>query len=141
MDVIILDGDTALFHGASFGGAIVTPSPGTMVATGSATVSGASICVEGDEGSVSVPGNSYITASHTIPGAGTLTIDSLGVEQVAMFTKDNGTLVILLGAVFNAKFTVDTPAQVPGSPPVPDATPSYMGTGNFVTSNLLVMGT
>jgi hypothetical protein len=50
--------------------------------------------------------------------------------------------VLLKGSTFTAKFQVTVPAQVVSGPTtVPDATPSYSGSGQFITTNLQVKGT
>jgi len=51
----------------------------------------------------------------------------------------DGTAVILKGSTFTAKFEVQSPAQQPtGGGPVPDSTPSYTGSGQFITTNVLL---
>ncbi len=135
-DLVLIDGDLAIFE-PTFGAAIVVPLPGTLTGSGPATLGGKPICVEGDEGSVSVPGCLYSTAQYSIPGVGTLSISGLAGDQVATKTRSGGTAVMLKGGQFNAAFAVDAPAMqpVPGSSPVPDATPDYSGSGSFVTTN------
>lgn len=136
MDFILIDGDKAKFNNL-FGLAVVDVQDGTLTASGFATIGGAKICVEGDEASVRVSGCGYTTPTHTIKGAGDITIDSLGPDQVASQTTSEGTPVMLVGSLFTAKFSVTSPAQqpVPGSSPVPDAAPSYVGNGTFETQN------
>ena len=137
-DFIIIDGDTAMFLPA-FGAAVVVVQPGTITGSGPATHDGTSLCVEGDESSVSVPGCMYMTPQYSIPGTGTLSIDSLASDQVATKTKTGDTALLLKGSQFNAKFEVQSPAQQPPpgtSPPIPDATPSYSGNGMFITTNV-----
>jgi hypothetical protein len=140
-DFIVVDGDQAQFS-PSFGAATVVVQPGTLTASGPATLNGSKVCIDGDEASVSVAGCSYITGSHPIPGTGTLEIESLAGDQVATKTKSGSTYVMLVGSTFTAKFTVQSPAQQPTSAgPVPDATPQYSGTGNFITTNTKFKGT
>lgn len=140
-DFIVLDGDTVQFL-PTFGAAVVVVQPGTMQGSGPATLDGKTVCVEGDEQNVSVPGCMYITPQYSIPGTGTLAIDSLAGDQVAGKTQTGDTPVMLKGGQFTAKFEVQSPAQQPTSgPPVPDATPSYSGNGIFVTSNTKFQGT
>ena len=134
-DIIIVDGDIVTFN-AAFGIATITPIPGTMSGSGDATVGGSAVCLEGDEGNVSVT-TAYLTSSHSVPGAGTLTIDSLGSDQLSSTTK-NGSKLILKGSTFNAKFEVSAPAQTTSSPPVTDTTTSYTGTGSFTSMNTTV---
>ena len=140
-DYLLLDGDKAIFT-PSFGAATVVVQPGTLTASGPATVNGKKVCVAGDEKSVSVAGCSYMTPSHPIPGTGTLEIASLAGDQTAQKTKSGSTLVLLVGSSFTAKFSVQSPAQQPAppGPPVPDSTPQYSGTGTFTTTNTKFKG-
>jgi hypothetical protein len=92
--------------------------------------------VEGDEASVVVAGAVYFTPSFPMPGAGTLTIESLGPDQKAQKGKSGGRVFILRGSKFRARFQVNAPATAPsGGGPVPDQTPVYSGTGSFITTN------
>jgi len=142
-DYILIDGDTASFM-PTFGAATVVVQPGTPSASGPATLNGSALCVEGDEGSVSVPGCMYMTPQYSIPGTGTLSIDSLAGDQVAEKTRTGGTAVMLKGSTFTAKFEVQSPAmQPPPGPgsPIPDSTTSYSGSGSFITTNTKLKGT
>jgi len=137
-DFVLIDGDQVLFLPA-FTPAIVVVQPGKLAGSGPATIGGKAMAVDGDESKVSVPGCSYITASHPIPGVGTLKIQSLAGNQKATKTQTGGKKVLLKGAMFTAKFEVQSPAQqpTPGGP-VPDATPQYSGQGQFLTTNTKV---
>ncbi len=141
-DFILIDGDIAMFIPA-FGAAVVVVQPGTLTASGPATVNGKKMCIDGDESSVEVPGCMYISGGFVIPGTGTLKISALAGNQVAKHTNTGGTAVMLKGAQFTAKFEVQSPAQQPAppGPPVPDAAPSYTGNGLFITTNVKVTGT
>jgi hypothetical protein len=140
-DYIIIDGDMAVFQ-PTFGAATVVVAPGTITGSGPPSFDGKPACVEGDEGSVSVPGCMYMTSQYSIPGVGTLEIDSLAGDQVASKSTADGTAFILKGGDFNAKFTVQSPAMQPTSgPPVPDSSPDYSGSGSFVTTNTKWQGT
>jgi hypothetical protein len=134
MDLIVIDGDAAVFE-AQFGAAMVDVQDGTMVGSGHGTIDGAPICVEGDEASVIVGPVPYSTPTHSTKGAGLLTIDSLGSDQLASQTTTGDAKVILVGTKFNAKFAVSVPAQQPGTPPVPDNNTEYAGFGSFETAN------
>ena len=139
-DYILTTGDMAMFK-PSFGAATVVPLPGTLSGSGKGSVGGKTICVEGDEGNVTVPGCMYQTPQYSIPGVGTLSIDSLASDQKAQKTSSGGKKVLLKGGDFNAKFEVSSPAMQPTSgPPVPDSTPSYSGNGSFVTTNVRAKG-
>lgn len=135
-DFILVDGDTVVFLPA-FGAAIVAVQPGKLKASGTAKLSGKKICLDGDEKQVEVMGCSYVSGGFVIPGTGTLKIAALAPNQTTKKTK-NGKPVMLKGAMFTAKFEVQSPAQQPAppGPPVPDPAPMYSGQGNFVTTNM-----
>ncbi len=134
-DYVLIDGDLVSFD-PSFGAATVVVAPGELAGSGPATVDGKGVCVEGDEVEVEVPGCMYMTPVYCIPGTGTLKIDALAGDQVAEKTQSGGTAVLLVGSSFTAVFEVQSPAQQPtAAGPVPDASPSYSGTGTFTTSN------
>lgn len=136
-DFILIEGDTVSFL-PTFGAAIVVPQPGKLEGSGPGTLKGKKICVEGDEGKVSVAGCTYMTPQYCIPGSGTLKIDALAGDQKATKTKTGAKAVLLKGQQFTAKFEVQSPAQQPppgpGSP-IPDPTPQYSGNGMFITTN------
>ncbi|MBL8744647.1 MAG: hypothetical protein JNK04_26240 [Myxococcales bacterium] len=133
-DYVLIDGDQAIFNPA-FGAAMVVVQPGQLQASGPATVGDKKWCVEGDEGSVVVRGCVYTTSSHTVPGSGTVEISALAGDQVATKTNNGGKAALLVGSSFTAKFSVQSPAQQPSNPPVPDPTPQYSGSGSFLTTN------
>jgi hypothetical protein len=142
-DFILITGDKAMFNPA-FGAAIVVVQPGNLVGTGKNNIGGKPTGVQGDEKKVIVPGCTYMTPQYSIQGVGTLMIESLGGDQIAKKTKSGGKAVLLKGSTFIAKFQVMVPAQQPPpgpGPPIPYATPQYIGTGNFVTTNMTVKGT
>jgi hypothetical protein len=136
-DFVVIDGDMAQFL-PSFGMATVVVQPGTMRGSGPATKEGKALCLAGDEANLQVPGCTYMTAQHTIPGVGTLGIQALAGDQQTVKTTHQGKALILVGGQFQAKFAVSAPAMQPppglGSP-IPDATPQYSGQGMFVTTN------
>lgn len=141
-DFILVDGDMVNFM-PNFGAAIVVVQPGALQGSGPATVGGKKICVDGDEKNVQVPGCTYMTPQYSIPGTGTITIESLAGNQKAQKTKTGGKNALLKGATFTAKFQVESPAQQPPpgtSPPIPDSTPQYSGQGSFVASNTKFKG-
>lgn len=140
-DSILIHGDQAVFQPA-FGNASVVVAPGLLAATGGATKGGMKLCVSGDELLVMVPGCSYTAGSYSVPGVGTLMIQSLAPDQLAVKTKSAGRPVLLRGSTFTAAFLVQMPAQdVSSSVSIPDSTPQYTGSGSFVTSNLQFLGT
>jgi hypothetical protein len=134
MPVIVVQGDLAIFDPA-FGVATVVVLPGTMTASAQPKA-GTAVCVVGDEKNVLVSGCAYTTATHVTAGMGILSIESLAGDQQAQKTKSGGKAVILAAGQFNAKFQVLVPAQQPAVPsPIPDATPSYSGRGQFQSMN------
>ena len=142
-DFILIDGDLVLFN-PTFGAATVVVQPGTLTGSGKGSFRGKPVCIDGDEGNVSVPGCTYIAGTYSIPGTGTLSIDALGGDQKASKTNSDGKPVLLKGSQFTAKFEVQAPAQQPPkgpSPPVPDSMPSYSGNGSFQTTNTQWKGT
>src|SRR5262249_37420915 len=94
-DYILIDGDKAIFI-PSLGPSTVVVQPGTLKASGPATLNGKKLCVEGDEKSVSEQALSYFTPSYPIPGQGTLKIKSLKSDQTAQKTKSGDKLVLLV---------------------------------------------
>lgn len=138
-DLVIIDGDSVQFL-PTFGAANVVVRPGKISASGSpSSVESKLVCVEGDESSVKVPGCAYATPQYSIPGAGTLKIDSLANDQLSQIASCQDKALILKGNQFNAVFEVQTPAQQPqpSGSPVPDSTPSYSGKGSFINQNTL----
>jgi hypothetical protein len=93
-DFILLDGDKASFL-PIFGVAIVVPKPGTLEGSGPMTLKGKKVCVEGDEGKLSVAGCDYLTPQFCIPGKGTLKISAVAGDQKAKKTKTGGKAVLL----------------------------------------------
>ena len=139
MDLIIITGDQALFD-HFFAPATVVAPPGLISGSGQLSVNSLRVCVEGDEATVVVSGAVYFTPSFPIPGAGTLTIESLGPDQRAKKGKSASRALILKGTKFSARFQVAAPAQVPVTGgTAPDPTPVYFGTGNFITTNTGVL--
>ncbi|MBE9116396.1 hypothetical protein IQ249_10845 [Lusitaniella coriacea LEGE 07157] len=132
-DFILIDSDKVKFNPA-VALATVVVSDGALTGSGKATFKGKKVCVEGDEGNVSVPGCAYTMGSFSTPGTGTLSIDSLGKDQVAMKTKCEGKAMLLKGSLFVAKFAVQQPAIDP-STGSPDPNKEYLGNGTFETNN------
>jgi hypothetical protein len=138
MDFVIITGDQAIFDPA-FAPATVAASPGVITGSAREKVNGLAACAEGDEATVVVAGAVYFTPSFPIPGAGTLTIESLGPDQKAKKAKSSSRALILKGSKFRARFQVAAPAQVTTpTGTTPDPTPIYSGTGSFVTKNARV---
>jgi hypothetical protein len=141
-DLIMVDGDTVTFM-PSFGLATVVPIP-TTISTSAATtkVGSKGPCLEGDEKNVQSAGCLYTTATHTLPGTGTLKIDKLNSDQVTTKTTIEGKKVILKGSTFDAVFEVQAGAKTSSSPPVLDTVTKYSGgKGSFVPTNATVFAT
>jgi Contractile injection system spike tip protein len=134
---VIFDGDQALFL-PTFGAATVTVRPGQLVGTSGMSLAGKKACVIGDALNVTVVGCTYTTSKCSIPGTGTLSIDSLAPNQIAKQTTVGGKALLLQGGSFNARFQVQSAAMQPptglGSP-IPDSTRQYSGTGKFMPKN------
>jgi hypothetical protein len=139
-DSILVHGDLAMFQPA-FGPAVVVIRPGTLQASGAATLMGKKVCVDGDEKKVSVPGCAYVAGAFVTPGTGTLKIQALAPNQKALKTKSGKKAVLLKGGSFIAVFQVQSPAMSTSAPPVSDPAPQYPGTGTFMTTNLKFKGT
>ena len=135
-DFILLTGDKVFFD-PSFGPATVTDlKTGMLQGSASASLEGKKACIEGDEKNVMVQGCPYFTAQYSIPGIGTLKIESLAGDQKAQKTKFNNKPALLKGTNFNAVFDVMAPAQMPPPASTPDSMMKYSGgTGSFVTMN------
>lgn len=133
IDRILLDGDSVTFL-PTFMGAMVTPLPGFIRGSGPAKHQGRKVCVAGDEHSVTVRGCAYLTPAFPLPGIGTLSIAALAPNQTAVQASSGGKKLLRVGAKFQAKFTVTSPALLP---PIgtPDPLPQYLGFGFFVSRN------
>ncbi|MEH2372458.1 hypothetical protein [Nostoc sp.] len=140
LDFILITGDQAIFI-PTFGKAIVVVRPGILTGTGRATVNKKTICIDGDEKKVIVPGCPYTSPPFVTPGVGILSIQSLAINQKARRVKSRGKAVLLKGSMFNAKFQVMVPAIEPSIPPIPDPVPLYTGTGTFMTTNFRAKAT
>jgi hypothetical protein len=141
-DYIIINGDMAVFQ-PSFGAATVVVLPGTILGTSESKLNGSALCVDGDESSVSVPGCAYIAGQYTIPGTGTLKIDSLGQDQLTSKMKSGGKAILLKGSNFTAKFEVQVKAtyinQSSGAT-ISDSASSYSGQGSLISTNVKFKG-
>ncbi|MBH8578153.1 hypothetical protein I8752_35455 [Nostocaceae cyanobacterium CENA369] len=140
LDFILVTGDRAIFN-PTFGKAIVAVRPGILNGTGIPTINKKKICLFGDEKKVIVPGCSYTSPPNITPGTGTLSIQSLAINQKARKVKSKRTAVLLKGTTFTARFQVIVPATTPTVPPEPDTMLVYFGTGFFTTTNRTTKGT
>lgn len=137
-DHVLIDGDLAIFR-PIFGPAVVAVRPGALIASGPATRGQRRLCVLGDERSVVVPGCMYVSGGFIVPGVGTLEIARLAPDQIADKSRSRATLLMLVGTLFIAKFTIQSPATTPIG--VPDGTPMYLGDGSFTTTNAKLRAT
>ncbi|NOU50550.1 hypothetical protein HG263_08345 [Pseudoalteromonas sp. JBTF-M23] len=135
MDKLLLDADLVQFDPVFSGAVLMGPPPVPIKASGKVTVMGKLICLQGDEKKVQLQ-IGYIKPPYVIPGMGMLKIIKLAGNQVSKKTV-NGKKALLKGSVFDAEFTVLSPAQQPtAAGPVPDAKPKYKGKGKFISLNL-----
>ena len=140
MDTIIIDGDQVKFNPSFPPAAFIGLAPVAIEGSGTATVSGNPVCLEGDEKKVELDVK-YTAGPYVTPGEGTLKIIALAGDQLAQKTC-NGEKLILKGSLFDAEFTVKSPAKQPTpNGPVPDATPKYMGKGTFESTNAIALAT
>ncbi|SFU61200.1 hypothetical protein [Xenorhabdus koppenhoeferi] len=129
---IVTDGDMLQFD-FNFGNRQVTPSsPAKISGTGHAQVNGKKVCILGDEQQVRVSAT-YITATHTTSGTGTITISALDSNQQALQCT-SGKALIIKGQKFTAMFTPQLPAMNNTvNPPQPDVITPSSGKGSFIT--------
>lgn len=135
---LLITGDLAVFPTA-FGAAVVPVAmTAPIVGSGKASVGGKAVCVAGDEQSVVVASCAYTAGAYTVPGTAMLTIEALAAGQSSQGVKSGDKAALLACARFVAKLQVLVPAQMPPAtpPPPPDATPSYIGQGEFQSANL-----
>ncbi|MBD2729683.1 hypothetical protein H6G96_26045 [Nostoc sp. FACHB-892] len=140
LNYILTSGDRAMFNPIFGKATVIVPAAGVVLTgTGIPKVNNKEICIVGDEKRVIVPPCSYTSPPHITPGIGTLSIESLAANQIAIKVKSKRIAVLLKGTTFIAKFQVTTPAQTP-TPPQPDLILQYFGTGYFTTTNMKVKG-
>ena len=139
-DYVLIDGDQAVFQ-PTFGPATVAVRPGKLTGSGPAEVNDKKMCIDGDEKQLSVPGCSYFTPLYSIPGVGTLKIDTLAANQKAKYNQTGGKAVLLKGGNFTAKFEVQTPAMQAPPTSTPDTMTAYSGQGSFITKNTIYQAT
>ncbi|MCQ4054444.1 hypothetical protein [Aeromonas sp. SG16] len=118
-----------------FSNRIVTiVEPPQIKASGDVLVCGKEVCIEGDEKNVKLSAT-YITATHTVPGTGFVTIKSLDANQISAVCKNQKSLIVVgKGSFFIASFSPSTPAMLP--PPIssPDTVAPSYGKGKFIQS-------
>lgn len=103
----------------------------------SATVLGKPVCLMGDELPPAISGPMpYMYGPFTVPGMGTLKV-MLTPANFTLATQ-NGKPVLIKGATFPVLFQVSVPAQLPPPVSTPDPMVLKPGTGQFITTNLVV---
>lgn len=117
---------------------LVAPVP--LVASGFATIDGKVVCIAGDELPPSLRSPiQYMSPPFVVPGMGKLSV-SLASDHKSATAADDGHVMLLKGATFQVKLEVQVPAQQPSpSGPVPDATPSYAGTAQFISTDTVAV--
>ncbi|MGI8683967.1 MAG: hypothetical protein ACR2MO_02505 [Acidimicrobiales bacterium] len=95
------------------------------------------ICLFGDELPAMIAGPlPYTAPPFAVPGVGTLKI-MLTPANFTMMTK-NGKPILIKGSTFPVIFTVSSPALMPPPVGTPDALVVKPGTGQFITTNVVV---
>ncbi|SDY38002.1 hypothetical protein [Pseudomonas sp. NFIX28] len=135
-DWVVIQGDIVKFDPV-FGNRTVIPPPTTINGTGKATINNKNVCVKGDERQVRLMNVPYTTASHTVPGTGTITIVALDASQEAK-KSICGQPIIIKGQKFKAQFLPTQPAMTPPPASSPDLSVPSMGTGSFNISQRTV---
>jgi hypothetical protein len=137
-DVIMVDGDMIqiTINPPTVVPTLIPPVP--LVANGFTTISDKKVCIEGDELPPSLKSPlQYMSPPYVIPGMGKLSVTLKPANKTSVST-DMDKKMLLKGSTFDAKFEVQVPAQQPTpTGPVPDATPSYSGTCQFISMNTL----
>ncbi|WP_461535203.1 hypothetical protein [Spongorhabdus nitratireducens] len=134
-DIAIITGDQVQFLPAQGAATLMAPALIPINGSGTLTIMGKPICLEGDEKNVQLP-IPYIAGPYIIPGMGLLKITALGGDQLSKKAL-NGKKMILKGSQFDAEMQVTAPAQQPTpTGPVPDGTPKYTGKGQFISTNI-----
>lgn len=135
MPLVICDGD------------LITLSPGTCTpatvinkvkGTGTKTTAGNKVAISGDDKSWTMRGIAYTTAAASIPGTGNIEF-TWPSESSTMTSNDKA--VMINSGTGTWKLTPTAPAKIPGSPPVPDASPSHTGTFTITTSQSVLTAT
>jgi hypothetical protein len=132
-DFVIVTGDTVMVTFAAITiAAAASPQPLTGTSK-DLSVGGLPVCVEGDElpMSLKVP-LSYVTPQFPISGTGSLKLFPVKGMNTTTVLTDGGKALLLKGAVFQAVFTITSPAS---SPKGPDSTDPRTGTASFTTAN------
>ncbi|MCF7697017.1 hypothetical protein KPG66_13270 [Mycetohabitans sp. B2] len=95
--------------------------PRPLSGSGFAKVKGRPVCQLGDEKKIIVTA-SYQTASASIPGVAILT-----VTQAETAKRTKSPLPVIIAPSWDVLCTITVPAQIPGTPPVPQPHPPVSG--------------
>ena len=149
LDDVLKKGDGVVFL-PQFGAATVTPLAKGSVIKGdkAASIGGKNYCsasnandVKGligtDFGTKYVP-CIYFTGSHSIPGLGQLSVESLNSNQLSQKCEiSENKKAILVGQKFNAVLKVISPAKMPPPASTPDPMSKHLGmnAGEFIAIN------
>lgn len=131
MAALVLTGDRVVLE-PGFGAATVTGVL-QLVAEGSAhpTAKGHPLVLAADLEQL-VWTVAYTTASHTIPGTGTVRLVADDIPKTSTTTAAGKALATFERDVIDAELTVMMTASIPGSPPSPDTSLSYSGKARLV---------
>lgn len=135
----LVTGDLVVFPVTGFTDPVLTADVSVPISgTGTMTVNGMKVCVDGDESSVTVV-CAYFTKAFPIPGSATLTIKSLDPAQKSQVATSKTKAAILATAEFIADLKPDAvlKAKITDASGVTtlDPTPSYPGKGRFQSQN------
>jgi len=136
-DRLVVQGDMVKIN-PTFGPMVVNAPPMPMSSTVLPKIAGRAICVLGDEKLVPIMAT-YIKGPFTVPGMGTAKIIGLAPNQPQPGLQVGGKPALCKGAQFQVLFTPTVPAINPAGPaPVPDVIAPAMGTGVFMTTEIIV---
>lgn len=137
MSLIVIDGDALKFD-PLFGDRVVqiVDQP-AIKGSGQMTILNKRVCVAGDEKKVALKAT-YHTAVYTVPGTGIVTISRLDSSQEAKGCT-SGFALITKGLAFEARFTPQVLASLPGPPPTTDQPSPSQAKGEFITQQSFSM--
>jgi len=133
--LIILKGDKVNFLPA-FAPSIVMVQPAQMQASSqNVRINGKAVCLAKDSQNVKVAGCVYMSGAFVVPGSGALSIEQLAANQTSSKVRCNGKPLLLQGMQYQAKFKVESQAQMLPPASSPDPMPQYAGFGVFLPTN------
>jgi len=139
LDLIIMTGDFLQITQPIAGAMVPTvAAPIPLVGSGQFTDTYMPICIQGDETpKILLAPQPYTAPPFTIPGTGKFTIQ-LAPNHLTIFTKCLNKPILLKGGPITIIFDVMTPATMPPPVGTPDPMMKKVGTGQFITKNMLV---